>query len=158
MEHDLAHVIAENPLWQLVLQAYAAEEAATAERIAIERAAARKTTAKAPVSPPKEIAPPADAAGAAGDSESEESQRKLTWVRRLTSVVGVPAGRLAPIHGRLIADGLLQFLLGNRDEGVLYRLTSEARQALESLPVLVPATSSGDDASGGDSPSFPQAA
>jgi hypothetical protein len=58
------------------------------------------------------------------------SGRSGTWIPRRHRVEGVPADRLAPAHGRLIAHGYLQFQLQGRDEGLLYRLTGLARQAL----------------------------
>jgi len=62
--------------------------------------------------------------------EGEEIER-ARWVARIGEVDGVPRDRLAPIHGRLIAHGYLQFQLQGRDAGVVYRVTSEGRAALE---------------------------
>jgi hypothetical protein len=67
------------------------------------------------------VVPPANAAPA---------PRTRPWVTRLPLVEGVPTGELAPIHGKLIAQGLLQFSLEGRDAGVRYQLTREARQIL----------------------------
>lgn len=52
------------------------------------------------------------------------------WVPRIREVEGVPGDQLAPIHGRLIALGLINFQLQGREEGVLYRVTPEGRKAL----------------------------
>jgi hypothetical protein len=49
----------------------------------------------------------------------------------LGAVTDVPEGRLAPIHGKLIALGLLRFQLLGRMAGVVYRLTPDARQSLQ---------------------------
>jgi hypothetical protein len=65
----------------------------------------------------------------AHDSKSA-SRRTHIWVPRLRSIDGIPPDRMAPIHGRLIAHGLLQFQLQGRDEGVVYRVTSAGRQKL----------------------------
>jgi hypothetical protein len=58
------------------------------------------------------------------------SRRAHTWISRLREVEGVPPDRLAPIHGRLIAHGLLLFQLQGREDGVVYRVTSAGRQRL----------------------------
>lgn len=52
------------------------------------------------------------------------------WVARLRVIEGIARDRLAPIHGRLIAQGLLQFQLQGRDEGLVYRTTGAARDLL----------------------------
>lgn len=63
--------------------------------------------------------------------ENEESETQhTTWVGRIQDIEGVPRDQLAPIHGRLIALGLLHFQLQGRDEGVVYRVTPEGRRAL----------------------------
>jgi hypothetical protein len=64
--------------------------------------------------------------------EGEDGEEEAAgWVPRLDAVANVPEGRLAPIHGKLIALGLLRFQLLGRTAGVVYRLTTEARQSLE---------------------------
>ncbi|MCA9052867.1 MAG: hypothetical protein KDA75_03475 [Planctomycetaceae bacterium] len=151
MEPNASTLIAEHPEWQLILQAYAAEEAAAAELAAAERAEAKKQAKLAAKHDGPELDAPAcedppstdncvltDGDENAGDEPGDGSTRKQTWVRRLHQVAGVNGDRLAPMHGRLIAEGLLQFNLGGRDEGVLYRLTREAKQALSALPELTP--------------------
>ncbi|MBX3438742.1 MAG: hypothetical protein KF861_14705 [Planctomycetaceae bacterium] len=62
------------------------------------------------------------------DAEQLELSR---WVDRIREVPDVPSDRLAPIHGRLIALGYLQFQLQGRDAGVVYRVTAEGRSTLE---------------------------
>ena len=63
------------------------------------------------------------------DAESEVP-RTAIWVPRIQEVEGVSGDQLAPIHGRLIAFGLLNFQLQGREEGVVYRLTPDGRKAL----------------------------
>lgn len=67
---------------------------------------------------------------AKADDESTVPQAAI-WVPRIREVEGVPGDQLAPVHGRLIALGLLNFQLQGRDEGVLYRVTPEGRRAVE---------------------------
>lgn len=71
-----------------------------------------------------------DGAGVATLESKTTARRICTWVSRLREVDGVPADRMAPIHGRLIAHGLLQFQLQGREDGVVYRVTSAGRQML----------------------------
>lgn len=64
-------------------------------------------------------------APSAGDEDDEAG-----WVPRLREIDGVVAERLAPLHGKLIAHGLLKFVLLDRTMGVAYHLTPEGRQLL----------------------------
>jgi hypothetical protein len=132
METDSCALIAENPDWRILLAAYAAAEVRAAELAAAERAAVSKQA------PPVPVAPPPSIEGAADESESAEGesggrQRNQIWVRRLAQIEGLAAEQLAPLHGLLIAEGLLQFNLGGREEGVTYRLSRDARQALAAV-------------------------
>jgi len=70
---------------------------------------------------------------------AEAVPQPTTWVTRLREIEGVPSDQLAPIHGRLIALGLLHFQLPGRDEGVVYRVTSDGRKAITMCqePVIV---------------------
>jgi hypothetical protein len=52
------------------------------------------------------------------------------WVPRLAVVEQVSPERLAPLHGKLIALGLLRFQLLDRTGGMVYRLSPEGRRAL----------------------------
>ncbi len=72
---------------------------------------------------------------APADSD-DQAVRRVTWVPRLKEIEGVPAGRLAPIHGRLIALGLLQFQIEGRRAGVQYQLTPAGRRALQDAAPL----------------------
>ncbi len=64
-------------------------------------------------------------------SEGDEAvPQPKTWVTRLKEIEGVPSDQLTVIHGRLIALGLLHFQLPGRDEGVVYRVTSDGRKAI----------------------------
>ena len=53
------------------------------------------------------------------------------WLPRVKSVMDVPSERLAVIHGKLIALGLLQFELAGRAEGVCYSVSELGRRALK---------------------------
>jgi hypothetical protein len=59
------------------------------------------------------------------------SDESTSWVARLSLIDGVAAERLAPLHGTLIARGLLSFQLLDRHGGIVYRLTPEGRSALD---------------------------
>ncbi len=52
------------------------------------------------------------------------------WLSRRPEVESVPAEQLSGVHGKLIALGFLRFELGNRTEGVKYRVSPFGRQAL----------------------------
>jgi hypothetical protein len=114
MDQDLSTLLSEHPDWREVLAAYAAvEEAAQA-------AAAEQLQA------------PGDDPSL--DAEEENRRSGRPWAERVADVPGVDPERLAPIHGKLIAYGLLQFILEGRDAGVRYRLSTEARRLLQSAP------------------------
>jgi hypothetical protein len=59
-----------------------------------------------------------------------QQQAEKGWVPRLPVVAEVPGDQLSPIHGRLIAHGMLRFELAGRSEGVEYQLTPLGRQAV----------------------------
>lgn len=124
METDALALLTDFPEYRLLLSAYAAAEALAAEQAAMERAST-KATIPAPAAAVEQ-----DGATAERDPEAETRERKLIWVRRLAVVEGVATEQLTTLHGQLIAEGLLQFDLGGREEGVVYRLTREARLAL----------------------------
>jgi hypothetical protein len=137
MEPDAQALLAEHPEWRLILATYAREESLTAERLA----ASREKSPTQPVAAPADSSPSGAADGpepqleSPSDPESkpepaESRGRPQIWVRRQVEIAGVPSERLAALHGRLIAEGLLQFSLSGREEGVVYRLASEARRAL----------------------------
>lgn len=67
-----------------------------------------------------------------GDSngESAEAESGAGWIPRLRDLPGIAINRLAPLHGQLIAHGLLRFNLLGRMAGVGYRVTPEGRQLL----------------------------
>lgn len=62
--------------------------------------------------------------------EASDDDSAPGWVQRLSTIEGVPPERLAPLHGRLIAQGLLRFQLLDHTGGVVYRLTPEGRSIL----------------------------
>ena len=59
-----------------------------------------------------------------------DDDEAVGWVPRLPIVDHVSAERLAPVHGKLIALGLLRFQLLDRTGGMVYRLSPEGRSAL----------------------------
>jgi hypothetical protein len=63
---------------------------------------------------------------AAGDADDEAAG----WIPRLAAVEQVSPERLAAVHGKLIALGLLRFQLLDRTGGMMYRLSPEGRFAL----------------------------
>jgi hypothetical protein len=69
-----------------------------------------------------------DSQESAVDDDSENSS--AGWVPRLREVQGVEAVQLGPLHGQLIALGLLKFQLSGRTSGMLYRLAPEGRALL----------------------------
>jgi hypothetical protein len=67
------------------------------------------------------------------------------WIPRLAIVEQVSPERLAPVHGKLIALGLLRFQLLDRTGGMVYRLSPEGRSALsaatgQAVPTLPEST------------------
>jgi hypothetical protein len=52
------------------------------------------------------------------------------WVPRLAGIDGVPPEHLAPLHGKLIALGLLRFQLLDRTGGMVYRISPEGRSLI----------------------------
>jgi len=73
---------------------------------------------------------PAAAPAADPSPQSTESEPEARWVPRLPELPGIPSEQLAPLHGQLIAHGLLRFNLLSRTAGVGYRVTPEGREAL----------------------------
>ena len=55
------------------------------------------------------------------------------WLSRVASIDGVQEEHLPRIHGKLIALGLLHFQLTSRNNGVVYRISPQGRQALNQL-------------------------
>lgn len=115
-QHSLA-LLCEKPEWISVLEAYRQAEAEAEARILLPQAAP----------------PAADQHAAAPAGQPESKAPRELWVRRIGSAPGVPAEDLSRIHGRLIAEGLLQCDVLGRDEGMGYRLTRDARRALDAL-------------------------
>lgn len=67
--------------------------------------------------------------------ENAEAEADTGWIPRLPELPGVAADRLAPLHGQLIAHGLLRFNLLGRTAGMGYRVTPEGRQLLATARV-----------------------
>lgn len=154
------HLLRDHPVCLAVLRAYAAElqqledsESEQTSDAGDEAAAAGRKATDADTQADAADAADAvtsDEAAADGSSVTEVSQpsesprrrRSQLWVPRLTEVPGVDAEELSPVHGRLIAYGLLQCDLTDRKTGMVYQLTREARRALEKL--------AGNELAGGD--------
>ncbi len=65
------------------------------------------------------------------DAEANpEAEEETGWIPRVRELPGIAAERLAPLHGQLIAHGLLKFNLLGRSQGVGYRVTGEGRDLL----------------------------
>ena len=58
------------------------------------------------------------------------------WIARPVSIEGVEPDQLSPLHGKLIAFGLLDVDVDIRHAGVRYRLTTEGRDALTPRPAV----------------------
>jgi hypothetical protein len=58
------------------------------------------------------------------------------WTPRIAALPGVDDVLLAPMHGKLIAHGLLNFQLADRTGGVVYRVSPEGRDALRRLEAV----------------------
>lgn len=67
------------------------------------------------------------------------------WTPRLAEVDGIDCARLAPMHGKLIAHGLLSFQLTGRTSGVVYRVSPDGRDALRRLSGAAPEPAADDD-------------
>jgi hypothetical protein len=115
-----------------VLSAYVqAQDIAEAARKSQPQAETSITLSAAPTDEAVELGEESADEADASAQESQSAQRRThTWISRLRDVEGVAQDRLAPIHGRLIAHGLLQFQLQGREDGVVYRVTSAGRQML----------------------------
>jgi len=144
-------LLAEHPDWQLVLLAYAEiEETAAAE--AAELAKQKRKEAKAAAKLAEEqsadstdqndgeecaeeepVDTPSVPAPILSDDDDDDEAAGIGWTERLREVEGVPVGRLAPIHGKLIAFGWLKYLLQGRSAGILYRVANEGKRLLKKV-------------------------
>jgi hypothetical protein len=52
------------------------------------------------------------------------------WIGRIESLGDLPSDRFSPIHGKLIALGMLRFEINSRADGVHYQVTPMGHQAL----------------------------
>ena len=81
--------------------------------------------------------------------ETQREQRQAepdrdSWVPRLREIDSVPPEQLSPVHGRLIAHGLLKFQLAGQgaSTGLEYQITPIGRRALgEAVAIDEPASS-----------------
>lgn len=67
------------------------------------------------------------------DSGQQNRRRPAIWLARITSLDGFEAEELSKAHGSLIAYGLLKCDLADRSAGVVYQLTSTAKQVMNRL-------------------------
>lgn len=80
---------------------------------------------------PARSTPPAELqADGSAEPTLAEADDDAGWIPRLRELPGVAAERLSPLHGQLIAHGLLKFNLLGRTTGVGYRVTPEGRDVL----------------------------
>jgi hypothetical protein len=121
-------LVRENPHWLTVLCAYQAAHEELARQVV--------QTSESPLN---------DDASAedqhAEDQHAEEADtpteagagipRKSIWLERLAKLDGILPEELSRTHGGLIAYGLLKCDLADRSTGVVYQLTSVARQVIE---------------------------
>ena len=155
IELDL-QTLRENPTWLDVLCAYrtaieelVASEATQSAAKPGKKSGGRDTDAgvddsetsnsdedlpDAPVAVTPDAATPdteADSDSSNSDEDDQNSRRRSSrWIPRLKGVDGVESVDLSKIHGRLIAYGFLKCDLTDRDAGVVYQLTAEAKQIL----------------------------
>lgn len=73
-------------------------------------------------------------------TEVADAEDDTGWVPRLRELPSVAAERLAPLHGQLIAHGLLKFNLLGRTQGVGYRVTPEGREVLARMGAVSAST------------------
>jgi hypothetical protein len=71
----------------------------------------------------------------ADETQSGESPRRQSakWLPRITQIEGIDQQELSKIHGQFIAYGLLKCDLADRSSGMVYQLTSTAKQVLNRL-------------------------
>jgi hypothetical protein len=117
-------LVRENPHWLTVLRAYQAAHEELAQQ-----------TAQASATSPVKDAPSEDEQAEDTEASSEEAlagrPRKTIWLPRLSKLDGIKPEELSRTHGGLIAYGLLKCDLADRSTGVVYQLTSVARQVIE---------------------------
>jgi len=113
--------LTEQPAAVTLLAAYAERESL------LPRRPSRAETAVAPATGPiGETDPSADPEPAANESENAEA-----WIPRVGAIEGVDTALLSPLHGGLIARGLLKCELFGRHHGMRYRLTPDGRRAVD---------------------------
>jgi hypothetical protein len=99
--------------------------------LAAYRAAEQAAPKPARSTPALEATPiPAQTSTVAGESAEADADDDAGWIPRLRELQGIAAERLSPLHGQLIAHGLLRFNLLGRAAGVGYRVTPEGRDVL----------------------------
>ena len=118
--------LTEQPAAVTLLAAYAERESLLPRRTS--RAETAVAVATGPVS---EADPSSDAEPAANEAENADA-----WIPRLRVIEGVDSALLSPLHGGLIARGLLKCELFGRQHGMRYRLTPDGRRAVDTAASL----------------------
>lgn len=80
----------------------------------------------------------------ASRASDSESAAKDGWLPRIQTVDGVKSELLPRIHGKLIALGLLNHQLADRNSGLVYRLSHLGAQALNPTPSADPERETAD--------------
>jgi len=62
-----------------------------------------------------------------------EDGREDPWHPRLATLDGIESGKLASIHGQLIAFGMLRFEIRDRSGGLVYRPSTDGMAALHRI-------------------------
>lgn len=101
---------------------------ATDQQELISVLAAYRVAEQAAPKPARSAATPAPTVVA--ETPNPDADDDAGWIPRLRELPGIAAERLSPLHGQLIAHGLLRFNLLGRTAGVGYRLTPEGRDVL----------------------------
>lgn len=120
-------LLAENPLWRLVLEAYLTKTTEAAE----ERAAERQRAKAAAKQNAEHTEDESEFNGEGSDSGHDlTTATEDRWLSRIDEVEGVEPEELSSVHGRLIAHGFLKFKLVGRD-GLVYQLTPLGRRVAQ---------------------------
>ena len=72
-----------------------------------------------------------DRANSVPADDAEADVESSGWSPRIAEIPGIDQACLAPMHGKLIAHGLLNFELTGRSTGVVYRVSPEGRNLLK---------------------------
>ncbi|WP_459557751.1 hypothetical protein [Lacunimicrobium album] len=82
---------------------------------------------------------PTPTAEAAEDESAEpaEGRKRATqpWKKRMGDTLGLDEAQVSKIHGRLVASGLLEIDVVDRNAGLCYRLTRDGKRILKNVHV-----------------------